>query len=74
MLKHEEEEEEEESIKTVIILTWGGLQGGISIALALRLSKELLGEIIRYTTYVIVLFWIIVQGFHIGKVVKKRHL
>jgi len=69
LLKHEEKK----PIKTIAILTWGGLRGGISIALALSLSKELSGEIILHITYVIVLFSIIVQGLSIGKLVKKLY-
>ena len=67
LLKHEEKK----PIKTVVVLTWGGLRGGISIALALSLSKELSGDLILHVTYIIVLFSIIVQGLSIGKVVKK---
>lgn len=67
LLKHEEKK----PIKTVAVLTWGGLRGGISIALALSLSKTLSGELILHITYAIVLFSIIVQGLSIGKVVKK---
>ncbi len=69
LLKHEEKK----PIKTIAILTWGGLRGGISIALALSLSDELSGELILYITYVVVLFSIIVQGLSIGKVVKKLY-
>jgi CPA1 family monovalent cation:H+ antiporter len=69
LLKHEEEK----PIKTIAILTWGGLRGGISIALALSLSKELSGDLILHITYIIVLFSIIVQGLSIGKVVKKLY-
>jgi CPA1 family monovalent cation:H+ antiporter len=69
LLKHEEEK----PIKTIAILTWGGLRGGISIALALSLSKELSGDIILHITYIIVLFSIIVQGLSVGKVVKKLY-
>ncbi|MFT6126898.1 MAG: CPA1 family monovalent cation:H+ antiporter [Patiriisocius sp.] len=67
LLKHEEEK----PIKTIAILTWGGLRGGISIALALSLTKNLSGDLILHITYIIVLFSIIVQGLSIGKVVKK---
>ncbi|MEP3837771.1 MAG: sodium:proton antiporter [Algibacter sp.] len=67
LLKHKENK----PIKTVTILTWGGLRGGISIALALSLSKELSGDLILHITYIIVLFSIIVQGLSIGNVVKK---
>ena len=69
LLKHEEKK----PIKTIAILTWGGLRGGISIALALSLSKALSGDLILHITYVIVLFSIIVQGLSIGKVVKKLY-
>ena len=69
LLKHEEEK----PIKTLTILTWGGLRGGISIALALSLSKELSGDLILHITYIIVLFSIIVQGLSIGSVVKKLY-
>lgn len=57
--------------KTVIILTWGGLRGGISVALALSLSNDMYKHIFVPVTYFIVIFSIIVQGLTIGKVVKK---
>jgi CPA1 family monovalent cation:H+ antiporter len=69
LLKHEEEK----PMKTIAILTWGGLRGGISIALALSLSEELSGDLILHITYIIVLFSIIVQGLSIGKVVKRLY-
>jgi CPA1 family monovalent cation:H+ antiporter len=69
LLKHEEKK----PIKTIAVLTWGGLRGGISIALALSLSKGLSGDLILHITYIIVLFSIIVQGLSIGKVVKKLY-
>ncbi len=69
LLKHEEEK----PIKTITILTWGGLRGGISIALALSLSEELSGDLILHITYIIVLFSIIVQGLSIGKVVRRLY-
>ena len=69
LLKHEEKK----PIKTIAVLTWGGLRGGISIALALSLSKDLSGDLILHITYIIVLFSIIVQGLSIGKVVKKLY-
>ncbi|GAA3649632.1 cation:proton antiporter [Flavivirga jejuensis] len=69
LLKHEESK----PIKTIAILTWGGLRGGISIALALSLNKVLSGELILHITYPVVLFSIIVQGLSIGKVVKKLY-
>ncbi len=53
------------------ILTWGGLRGGISVALALSLPKSEFSDFFVTITYIIVLFSIIVQGLTIGRVVKK---
>ncbi|WP_179333935.1 cation:proton antiporter [Winogradskyella costae] len=69
LLKHNAEK----PIKTVAVLTWGGLRGGISIALALSLSNDLSSELILYITYVVVLFSIIIQGLSIGAFVKKLY-
>jgi CPA1 family monovalent cation:H+ antiporter len=69
LLKHEESA----PINTIAILSWGGLRGGISIALALSLSDALSGELILYITYVVVLFSIIAQGLSIGTFVKKLY-
>ena len=55
----------------ISILTWGGLRGGISVALALSLPKSMFGEVFVSITYIIVLFSIIVQGLTIGKFAKK---
>ena len=62
---------EKMTYKTLIILTWGGLCGGISIALALSIQKEFNTEIWVTITYVIVCFCILVQGNTIGKVTRK---
>ena len=67
LLKHEEKK----PIKTVAILTWGGLRGGISIALALSLGDQLSGGLILHITYIVVLFSIIVQGLSIVALVKR---
>ena len=67
LLKHEENR----PLNTVAMLTWGGLRGGISIALALSLGDTLSGELILYITYVVVLFSIIGQGLSIGLVVRS---
>ena len=53
-----------------LILTWGGLRGGISIALALSLAAGPTRDLIVSMTYVIVVFSIMVQGLTIGKLVK----
>jgi CPA1 family monovalent cation:H+ antiporter len=57
--------------RTLLILTWGGLRGGISIALALSIQPEYNREIWVTITYIIVCFSILVQGMSIGKFAKK---
>lgn len=57
--------------KEIIILTWAGLRGGISIALALLLPEGDIKDIILYATYVVVVFSIIAQGLSIEKLVSK---
>ena len=59
------------SQKTLVILTWGGLRGGISIALALSILPEYNRELVVTVTYVVVCFTILVQGLTIGKLAKK---
>ena len=56
---------------TFILMTWGGLRGGISIALALSLTNNMHRNLFVSITYIIVLFSIIVQGLSLEKVVKK---
>ncbi|WP_299880770.1 sodium:proton antiporter [uncultured Cocleimonas sp.] len=58
--------------KIIRILTWGGLRGGISIALVLTLPAGEYREALLMVTYVIVVFSILVQGMTIGKLVKSR--
>ncbi|MEZ5015986.1 MAG: sodium:proton antiporter [Flavipsychrobacter sp.] len=55
----------------IAILTWGGLRGGISVALALSLPSEMYRNEFVTITYIVVIFSIIVQGLTIGKVSKK---
>ena len=57
--------------KTNLIMTWGGLRGGISIALALSLSEYMSRTPILTITYIVVVFSIIVQGLTVGKLVKN---
>jgi CPA1 family monovalent cation:H+ antiporter len=57
--------------KTNLIMTWGGLRGGISIALALSLTSEMHRDLFLVITYIIVVFSIIVQGLTVGKLIKK---
>jgi len=57
--------------RTFLIMTWGGLRGGISIALALSLSAGMERNMIVSVTYIVVLFSIIVQGLSLERVVKR---
>ena len=57
---------------TALIITWGGLRGGLSIALALNLP-DAIGDgkdLILILTYGVVLFTILVQGLTLKKIVK----
>ncbi len=56
---------------TNLIMTWGGLRGGISIALALGLTADMHRDLFLVITYVVVVFSIIVQGLSVGKLVEK---
>lgn len=55
----------------LFILTWAGLRGAISIALALLLPESPYREVILSGCYMIVIFSIIVQGLTLNKVVEK---
>ena len=57
--------------KEVKLIVWGGLRGGLSIALVLSLPDSEAKKIILIITYICVLFSIIVQGLTIKKLAKK---
>ena len=54
------------------ILTWGGLRGGISVALVLSLPADEVRLFLLPMTYAVVVFAMLVQGLTLGRVVKKQ--
>ena len=52
-----------------IIMTWGGLRGGISVAMALSLPQSEFRGMFILITYIIVLFSIIIQGLTVKKLI-----
>jgi len=61
--------------KTAAVMIWGGLRGGISVALALSISTELPErEFLVFITYTVVVFSIIFQGLTVKKLVQRLGL
>jgi CPA1 family monovalent cation:H+ antiporter len=56
---------------TVRVMTWGGLRGGIAVALALALPASEQRALLLVLTYAVVLFSIIVQGLTVEKLVER---
>ena len=55
----------------VRLMTWGGLRGGISVALALSLPQGIEREIILAVTYAVVIFSVLIQGLTLGSLAKQ---
>jgi len=58
--------------RTIKVLVWGGIRGGVSIALALSLPKNEYSTIIISITYFVVVFSIVVQGLSIGRIANPK--
>jgi len=59
------------NFRSLSILTWAGLRGGISVAMALSLPDSPYREIILSSCYFIVIFSIIIQGLTLNRLVTK---
>jgi len=55
----------------VKVLTWAGLRGGVSVALALSLPESEYRETILIMTYTVVVFSIVGQGLTLGRLIEK---
>ena len=58
---------------TVRVLTWGGLKGGVSVALAMKLPEFQGRDAVLTVTYVIVVFSILVQGLTVGPLIRRLY-
>ena len=56
---------------TIPVLVWGGLRGGISVALALSIPEVAEKSILLTATYTVVIFTIVVQGLSLRQLVKR---
>jgi CPA1 family monovalent cation:H+ antiporter len=57
---------------TITILVWGGLRGGVSVALALTIDDDLHHNLFLAITYYVVVFSIVVQGLTVGKLTQLQ--
>jgi len=58
---------------TIRILSWGGLRGGVSVALALSLPLGEERDLLLSLTYIVVLVSILFQGLTVGPLVRSLH-
>lgn len=56
--------------RATLILTWGGLRGGISVAMALSLPLSPYRDALITMTYIVVIFSILVQGLTVERMVR----
>lgn len=57
--------------QTMPVMVWGGLRGGISIALALSLPASPMKDLLVTATYIVVLFSVLVQGSTVSQVIAR---
>lgn len=69
LLKHQGDK-----IKTTMVLSWGGLRGGISLALAMSLPEGAANNTLLFISCVVVIFSVVIQGLSVGKLVKSLKL
>ena len=58
--------------RTITILVWGGLRGGVSVALALTIDDHLHHNLFLAITYYVVVFSIVVQGLTVGRLTQMQ--
>ena len=56
---------------TIKILTWGGLRGGLAVALALSLPAVPEKSVLLMMTYVVVIFSIVLQGLTVERLIAR---
>lgn len=56
---------------SLIVMVWGGIRGGVSIALVLSMPAGEWKDLFLEITYIVVLFSIVVQGLTVGKLANK---
>jgi monovalent cation:H+ antiporter, CPA1 family len=56
---------------TIPVLVWGGLRGGISVALALSIPEVAEKSVLLAATYTVVVFTIVVQGLSLRRLVQR---
>jgi CPA1 family monovalent cation:H+ antiporter len=56
---------------TITVLTWGGLRGGLSVAMALSLPPGPYRDVVVAVTYAVVVFSVFAQGLSIARVIRR---
>lgn len=56
---------------SLMVMVWGGIRGGVSIALVLSMPEGEYKNLLLEVTYIVVLFSIVVQGLTVGKLAQK---